>query len=180
MNLKKILAITMSTIFLIVLGCKKKTELTFFDFDQDNNNEISKEEFTEVFTSNFYDDWNKNDDEYLDDEDFYLSVFEIWDADNDNLLSQEEWLLGYDYYYGDYIITDYDAIDVDGDGFIEYAEYTGILDDTDFYLNWDLDASEYLSDKELAQGVFEKWDINNNGTLELNEYSAFDNYYLDI
>jgi Ca2+-binding EF-hand superfamily protein len=178
--MKKIIGLILSIIFLLPIACNRTSELTFMDFDKDGNNEISKEEFTNVFTANFYDDWNKNDDEYLDDEDFYLTVFEIWDEDNDKLLSKEEWLYGYDYYYGDYIITDYDAIDADGDGYVEYAEYASVLDDTDFYLEWDLDASEYLSDKELAEGVFNHWDINKNGTLELNEYSNFDMYYLDI
>jgi len=178
--MRKIVGLAISIIIFLTLGCNRTTDLTFFDFDKDGNNLISKQEFKDVFTANFYDDWNNDDDEYLDDEDFYLSVYEIWDIDEDRLLSEEEWLMGYDYYYGDYILTDYDAIDIDDDGFIEYEEYTGVLDDTDFYVQWDLDASEYLSEEELANGVFERWDVDNSGKLEMDEYNDFDMYYLDI
>lgn len=163
--MKRIAILITSIIVLLSISCEREKDLTFSAFDKDNNGTIERAEFQEVFTANFYDDWNQNDDEYLDDEDCYLSVYEIWDIDNDNLLSEDEWYLGYDYNYGDYIITDYDAIDIDGDGFIEYSEYTGILDDSDLYLEWDIDASKYLTDKELANGVFNQWDLDKDNKL---------------
>lgn len=178
--MKKYISVILSILFLLTIGCNRTTNLSFSDFDINANNSIEKEEFTKVFTENFYDDWNNDDDEYLDDEDFYLSVYEIWDTNNDMLLSKDEWILGYDYYYGDFILTGYDAIDLDGDGFVDYNEYTGVLNDTDFYIQWDVDASEYLSEKELASGVFNIWDVDNSNALEIDEFAEFDYYYLDI
>jgi hypothetical protein len=178
--MKKILNIFLSLLVLLTIACNRTTNLTFSDFDTNSNNSIEKEEFMEVFTNNFYNDWNNDDNQYLDDEDFYLSVYDIWDTDNDMLLSKDEWFLGYDYYYGDFILTNYDAIDLDGDGLIDYNEYTGVLRDTEFYTQWDIDASEYLSEEELAAGVFNIWDIDNSNALELDEYTEFDLYYLDI
>jgi Ca2+-binding EF-hand superfamily protein len=164
----------------IAFSCDRTEELTFEDFDTDENNVITEEEFENVFTAHYYDDWNNVDDEYLDDEDFYLSVYDVWDADDDELLDEEEWTMGYDYYYGDYVISDYDAIDIDGDGFIEYTEYNDVLVDTDFFVDWDADADDFLNEDELAEGVFHIWDLNNDGMLDREEYIQFDSYYLDI
>lgn len=165
---------------LISFSCQREKDLSFEDFDNDADNLIDREEFKNTFTANYYDDWNNEDDEYLDDEDFYVSVYDIWDTDDDELLTEEEWIMGYDYYYGDYIVNDYEAVDIDGDGFIEYAEYNDVLGDSDFFATWDVDASEYLDEEELAEGLFTIWDVDNSGYLERDEFNEFDLYYLDI
>ncbi len=175
-----ILSYVTSFLLIVFVGCDRTTNLAFEDFDKNDNDLISYSEFEEVFTSNYYDDWNQKEDEYLDDEDFYLSVYGIWDLDDDELLSEAEWIEGYDYYYGDYIIQGYDAIDIDGDGFIEYVEYKDVLDGTKFFVDWDVDASEYLSEDELAQGVFNIWDLDGDNMLDNDEFYQFDSYYLDI
>ncbi len=176
--LKRIL--TLPLILLLSMACDREENLTFQDFDTDNDGFISQQEFEAVFTANYYDDWDREDDDYLDDEDFYYGTYYMWDQDDDELLSEEEWIMGYDHYYGNYIFDDYEGIDVDGDGFIEYEEYSNVLGDTDYYLNWDADASEYLNEEELATGVFQIWDVDNSGLIEKDEYAQFDSYYLDI
>lgn len=163
-----------------LISCERETELTFEDFDKNNNDLINQEEFQDVFTSNFYDDWNITDDAYLDDEDFYTAVYRVWDVDDDELLSEEEWMLGYDHHYGDYIAENYEVLDVDNDGYLEYVEYQNALADSDFFLSWDVDENENIDEEELAKGVFERWDLDNSGYLERDEYTGFDTYYLDI
>ena len=163
-----------------LLSCNREKELTFNDFDKNNNGIIDEQEFEEVFTANYYDDWNRKNNDYLDDEDFYLTSYEVWDVDDDERLTEEEWLFGYDYHYGDFIVEEYEVIDIDGDGFIEYVEYEDVLNDTPFYTQWDVDASEYLSDTELAEGIFEIMDKDNDQVLDEDEYLEFDAYFLDI
>lgn len=172
--------LSLMIISLITFSCDRQKELGFEDFDKDADNLVDRQEFKDVFTSNYYDDWNNKDNEYLDDEDFYISVYDMWDTDDDEVLTEEEWIMGYDYYYGDYIVKDYEAVDIDGDGFIEYAEYNDVLGDSDFFVTWDVDASEYLNEEELAEGVFTIWDVDNSGYLERDEFEEFDLYYLDI
>ncbi len=167
-------------VLLISSGCERQTDLSFEDFDKDNDNLIDREEFKDVFSANYYDDWNNKDDPYLDDEDFYISIYDMWDADDDKMLTEEEWIMGYDYYYGEYIVKDYEAVDVDGDGYVEYAEFNDVLDDSDFFITWDVDASKYLDEEELAEGLFSIWDVDNSGFLERDEYEEFDAYYIDI
>ena len=88
--------------------------------------------------------------------------------------------MGFDYYYGDYVIYDYMTVDVDNDGYIEYAEYEDIIKPTAFYQDWDKDDDGNIDEEELATGVFEIWDMDNSKFIEMDEYIDFDSYYLDI
>ena len=178
-NYKTVLTWLISILF-VVMACNRVENLTFDDFDKDNDGLIDMNEFQETFTANYYDDWDRDDDPYLDDEDFHTGVYNIWDADDDQLLSEEEWLYGFDYYYGNYVITDFDDMDVDDDDQISYSEYYDALSETNFYSDWDIDDDKHLSEEELAVGVFSIWDVDNSGLLEPNEYEEFDAYYLDI
>ncbi len=154
--------------------------LNFDDFDLDNDGWVEKDEFKAVFIANYWDDWNPDDDENLDEDDFYTFTYAIIDVDDDELLTPEEWVYGYDYYYGDYLVDDFVAYDVDGDGYLEYAEYYDVLYDTDFYATWDIDMDTYLSKAELAENVFELWDTNDTGLMSKSEFNNFKKYYDDI
>ncbi len=154
--------------------------LNYEDFDVDGDGWIEKEEFRTVFVANFWNDWNNVDNDYLDDEDFYTFNYKLIDIDNDDLLTLDEWTYGCNYYYGDYLVDDFDAYDIDGDGFLEYVEYYDVLYDTDYYVAWDIDKDTYLSQAELAENVFERWDLNDTGLLSRSEYKNFDKYYKDI
>ncbi len=155
-------------------------ELKYEDFDKDNDGWIEKEEFKTVFTDYYWDDWNNVDDPYLDDEDFYTFTYNIIDVDNDEMLSLDEWTYGYNYYYGDYLLDDFTAYDIDGDGFVEYTEYTDPFYDTDFFVSWDVDRDTYLSEEELGERVFERWDTNDTGLMSRAEFKNFKRAYEDI
>ena len=179
-NALNLLTISGLMALLMLSGCNRETNLGFTDFDLNENNEIDKLEFTEVFTDNFYQDWNKTDDEYLDDDEFHQVVYNVWDADGDNRLTEDEWTMGYDYYYGAHVIVDYDKIDLNKDNYLVMNEFENILTGTNFFVEWDTDKNLQIDENELAEGVFERWDIDNSGKLEQDEFAEFDSYYLDI
>ncbi len=176
---KSMILLAITALFLSSAGVPAD-ELDFNSWDTNNNELISRSEFVDQFTESYVNDWNVYDDAHLDDEDFYTVTYGIWDTDDDELLTEEEWNYGYDYYYGDYVIDDFVAVDVDGDGFVEYTEYHDALDNTEFYASWDVDNDSYLNEYELARAVFNNWDYDNSNFIELDEYTAFDTYYLDI
>lgn len=172
-----ILALVMGV--LMMFSCKNEN-LSFKNFDKNKNANIEKEEFVEVFKNNYYRDWNNKNNDYLDDEDFYRSFFSVWDADKDKFLDTGEWSNAYDSYFKDYIINDFAAIDINRDDHVDYREYSNTITDSDFFKGWDTDENSYLSDEELANGVFNKWDSDQNGKLSKEEFDRFDDYYSDI
>lgn len=166
--------------FLLLTAASPPDDLVFEDFDKNDNGLISRSEFVKAFTYHYVDDWNTTDNAYLDDEDFYQVAYSIWDTDLDGKLSDEEWTVGYENYFDDYLVVNYEDIDVDADGYIVYKEYYDVIGDTDFFGYWDFDMDERLSQAELARGVFNFWDADNSGFIDLGEYTSFDVYYLDI
>lgn len=173
---------TLSVLFIVavIFACNRSKNLTFEDWDKNNDSLISYEEFEEVFTANFYNDWNQDDDPYLDDEDLYISSFEVWDVDEDDVLSEDEWVVAFDHYFGDYVVSEYNDIDLDDDNAISYDEYYQIVEESGYYLDWNMDKDDYISEEELSEGIFSRWDVNNDLYLDKEEYLAFDDHYLDI
>ncbi|HET8865995.1 MAG TPA: hypothetical protein VFM80_09895, partial [Gracilimonas sp.] len=96
-------------------------------------------------------------------------------------LSDEEWLTGFNYFYEDYLVyDDMVAVDSDGDGQVEYQEYYDALYESAYFTDIDLDADNYISEYELANYVFDNWDINDTGLINRSEFNQFDEYYLDV
>lgn len=164
-------------IFLVIHSCKRQSEISFSDFDKDNNKSIERDEFVEAFTSYYTKDWNNRENNYFDDENLYRSVFDIWDSDNDQLLDSNEWSNAYDNYFKDYIINDFSVIDLNRSEYIEFHEFSRAITDSDFFKLWDTDENSFLSQEELAIGVFSKWDQNKNGEINSEEFDRFINYY---
>ncbi len=167
--------------FLCSLTLYSQDNLTFGDWDADSDNKIEKYEFISKFIDEYYNDLDNIDDEGLDDEDFYYYTYEYIDGNDDGLISTEEWDNIYAYVDDEFII--YNGLvyyDYDEDGFIDYDEYYDALYDTSFYLTWDIDKDGYINEYELAETVFENWDMNDSGTLSRSEYNTMDIFYLEI
>lgn len=155
--------------------------LTFEDWDHDDDYVIEYHEFEDEFTEHYVDDWNNYDDDHLDDEDFMHATYRIFDRNDDEKLSFNEWMFGYNYYYDDYlIIDDVHSYDLNNDQYISYEEYTDALNTSGYYVDLDVDDDTFLNQFELANAVFNNWDVNNSHTLSKSEYEQFDDFYLDI
>ena len=171
------LSIVFFSLLVVSLPAQNKT---FQDFDTDGDNKIERHEFQTVFMKNYTNDLDFVDNPGLDDEDFFTMTYAILDSDNNKLLVENEWKFGYDYYFNGYVVNDFWVYDIDGDGYISYAEYMQALSDTDYYMTWDIDRDNYLDEFELANAVFDTWDVNDNGILNQSEFYRFDVYYSDI
>lgn len=173
--MKKLQLILITLIFPIFSFTQDKD---FSDFDEDGDGLIERFEFVDVFTDHYIDQWNNTDDG-LNNEGFYKKSFAVFNVNDDVYIDEDEWATGYTYFYGDYVRDDFDLYDTDGDGFIEYAEYYDAMYDSEYFALWDLDNDGFLTKYELANAIFDNWDINNNALINKSEFKMFDSYYLD-
>ncbi len=176
---EKFLAIGLLLLF-TAQSCNQEENLTYGDFDLNNDYLVEMNEFKKVFTTHYYNEWDSNNDQALDDEDFFVTVYDIWDTNEDEKLTKEEYIMGFDYHYGNYIVEDFAVIDANDDGVLAYSEFYDALYPSKFYEDWNLDDDDMLSENELAENVFKRWDYDNSGSIDLDEFSDFDSYYLEI
>ncbi len=60
------------------------------------------------------------------------------------------------------------------------SEFSGALYYTGYFKAYDYDFDGYMSRDELAEHVFETWDLYDNVVLNRNEYRNFDFNYADL
>ncbi len=176
----------MKYILLIIIGVLiNSTALaqntSFEDWDQDDDGLIERHEFVDKFVDEYFQAWNPENEHGILEEGFFQESFAGLDTDGDRLLSDEEWLIGYNYFFRDYLVyDDIVSVDSDGDGQVEYVEYFDSLYETSYFTDIDLDSDNYISEFELANYVFDNWDTNDSGLINRSEFNQFDEYYLDI
>lgn len=99
-----------------------------------------------------YDEWDVNDDEYLDEDEFLTAYDDVgyygtWDEDDDDALTLSEWEAGVDEHL--------DAFE------------PGNLND------WDEDGDGEISEDELHDGLFQLLDDDNDGLLGEDDWELF-------
>src|SRR6056297_1277158 len=157
-------------------------QANFEDWDEDDDYLIEKEEFKDKFTDEYFSAWSEDaEPQGIIEEGFFKESFAGLDTDNDGFLSDEEWLVGYNYFYEDYLVNEeIGFVDVDDSGNIDYEEYYDVIYDTNYFTDVDLDNDNYISEYELAEYVFNNWDTDDNGVLSRYEWNSFKFYYLDV
>ena len=157
-------------------------EASFLKWDEDEDNLLEEFEFKGEFINRYFPEWNLQKDDLaagLNKDEFYGSTFARLDVDSSKRLEEDEWGYGYSYLYDDYIVyEDIHLYDGDGDGLLAFEEYFDTFYDSDYFYEVDVDNSGLISEHELAEYVFESWDIDESGTISRGEYKIFDSIYL--
>ena len=150
-------------------------------WDVDDDEKIERHEFITKFADKYFERWEPSDPAGLIEEGFLRQSFAGLDTDSDNMLSDEEWLIGYNYFYDEYVeFEGVGPMDVDGDGMVSFNEYQDVLYDTEYFTMIDLDKDNFISEYELANYVFNNWDMNKSGIISKSEFNKFNWYYLDV
>ncbi|HEX6983059.1 MAG TPA: hypothetical protein VF181_09885 [Balneolaceae bacterium] len=99
-----------------------------------------------------FDEWDSNDDSFLDEDEFGTAFGEVgyyddWDDDDDDTLSESEWEMGIDERLGAY--------------------------DSGVYSDWDINGDGNLSESEFREGLFDLIDDNNDGQIGDDDWELF-------
>lgn len=132
--------------------------------------------FNTTFAStNYYEDWDANKDNLLDENEFYGGFYKTWDTNRDNRIDENEWNTA-SASYGIENET-WAGWDTSGDGALDENEFRTGMGRTNYYTNWDADRDNRLNEREYTDGIFGLWDGNNDGVLDENEYAGYNTYY---
>lgn len=98
------------------------------------------------------------------------ATWEDWDANGDGDITEEEWD---ESFAGS---STFDDWDVDGDGVINESEYsTGLFGTFDANDDGDITEEEWEQSfdvENVYDGWYDAWDVNDDGVLDSNEFSA--------
>ena len=147
------------------------------DVDNDFTDEeiLDNNDFNSSFTTSpYYKRWNANGDQVVDRTEFAQGFFATIDKDDDGTLSNQEWQNAQEAYFGSDDMADYQSLDrwdQNNDGQVQSSEFAQVLEQTDYFAEWDEDGSDQLEEGEVAEGVFAMWDTDGNGVIEAEEYT---------
>lgn len=99
-----------------------------------------------------FDEWDANNDSYLDEDEFFdaydeVGYYDEWNEDDDDSLSEMEWERGIDEHLGAY--------------------------DSGVYSDWDLNGDGNVGQEEFQEGLFDLIDDNNDGQIGDDDWELF-------
>lgn len=130
-------------------------------------------DFYTTFTpTSYYEDWDVDGDNFLNEDEFTTSFFQLWDTDNDGMIERIELNTA----LADFGL-DGAAWKTNGEGYLEMAGFETGFADTGWFETWDTDSDNQISEREYTAGVYSLWDTNGDNVLDENEYMHYNTYY---
>ncbi|SFH26567.1 hypothetical protein SAMN04488020_1098 [Palleronia marisminoris] len=144
------------------------------DWDTDADGVLRESEFTQgVFDSGVFEEWDTDDDEAVGYSELSSGLYSAWDANDDGELSVDEWDSAVDLWFGEFDVNlSVENWDADGNGIISEGEFAEALEETDLLARLG-NEDEVLAEDELASGLFDIADTNDDETVAEEEESFF-------
>lgn len=150
---------------------------TFENYDINRDSNIDRDEFNQRNNQN-YTQWDTNQDDIVDEREFYDYQFNRLDQDRDRNLSQQEWESGYDNVYGDYLDDrDFNQYDRDRNQMMSQDEFDRTMRDTYMYSDYDTNRDRGVDRDELNTGIYDRMDRNRDNLIDPNEYNTGSSFY---
>lgn len=165
--MKRIKIITILGLLISSVGYSQFYE----DYDKNDDDKWNQAEFNSYYSEGFK-DWDKNRNDKIEASEFYRTLFDEADLDDDGYVEDTEWNDGINKLFGDYADTaDFDRFDKDGDNKLDTKEWKEGFQNTGWFKSFDKDGNDNLSNQELVNGLFSHFDENNNGFIDKDEYN---------
>ncbi|WP_162054219.1 DUF4625 domain-containing protein [Pontibacter pamirensis] len=143
-----------------------------------NEADLDAAAFNTTFASTaWFETWDLNDDNMLDETEFGTTFFQTWDLDDDDTITQAEW----NEFAEDFglEVADWEEWDANNDDILTQAELNTGLTASGWYTAWDVDNDGFIEELEYTGGIFGLWDDNDDNTLTADEYvDRYDTYYV--
>ncbi|WP_029036734.1 EF-hand domain-containing protein [Salinimicrobium xinjiangense] len=145
----------------------------FGSYDANRDNQWDENEFSESYQAEFsgYDaDISGN----LNNEEFSRANFKNADSNRDNNISREEWQEGYLNTYGEYASEDdFTRFDIDENDQLSETEWNQGFSRSNWFRTYDRDQNNSVSMEEWISANFKRWDRNNDGVLDRQEFQTY-------
>lgn len=149
---------------------------SFDDWDGDHSGLVEVEEWNEAYHSTgVFSDWDANDDEFLDNQDFLETNWQLWDETDDDRLNAMEWSTSMREWYGESDYGSFTDWDENGDGFVDAKEYESTFANTNLWKGWDTDSDGVLNEDEFGSYIYSVYDNDGDGILSNDEWELFNN-----
>lgn len=142
----------------------------FLNYDKNQDDGITQEEFDEAFDGEVFADWDKNSDELLDFDEFRDGVFDMHDKDRDSKLSENERNTLFDDKPG----ADLADWDRDGNKEMDREEFRQIFSMKTEFTDYDENANGKLEKNEYTKRMYRRMDDNNDGIISRSEFNDTD------
>ena len=151
----------------------------FQEWDVDRDGNLEDAEFSQrIAERDYYGDWDQNEDGVINENEFEAGVFYSYAGDND-VIDNTEFSEASGAWYADAddagTFGDWDAND---DDMIDSNEFEEGIATYPVYGDWDVDGDDRLTDDEYADGVYDVWDLDNDGNVNQVEFErGYDSLY---
>ena len=135
------------------------------------------ERFGESFASSGrFGGWDANDDNLLDENEFYGGYYDTWDVNDDNVLDEDEWNnASRDFGMEGQNWADWD---VNRDNRLDENEFRTGAARGNYYNDWDRDGDRMLNEREYSDGIFGLWDNDRDNAITNDDYNTrYNRYY---
>ncbi|WP_055662857.1 PRC-barrel domain-containing protein [Jannaschia seosinensis] len=147
---------------------------TYSDIDQDNNLELSSAEFG-VFSRELFPYWDADADLVIDEDEFYVGVYDAWDVDDDEILTDVEYTEGWSTWFGDYEPIGYSDLDLDADAELVADEFATGLGQTELYDTWG--AGGDLGEEQFVTVLYDVYDADDDLVVTQAEYEMVGEFW---
>ena len=147
----------------------------FSDWDQDGNLELTEREFVGGATElDMFGMWDADDDDLLDEDEFYGGLYDTWDLDADGMIGEDEFSQAADRWLADMDIAGFGDWDEDGDGLLNEEEFRAGIAETGLYDSLVAEGDDAIDEDAFYTGYYETLDVDADEALTEDETAWFE------